>query len=729
MIGDAMDRECDIQLGIERHRAGLLDGAEAVYRAILHREPNNGSVLNLLSAVERQRGKYHTAIELGRMAVASAPTSAQFHLNLGESLRAAAEYQEAVAVYQRSISIAEGDYRAHHALSQAFAALGDIPSAVSSAKRAISLMPGRRELYLCLAALLMRSHLYKDAAVVCDAAIGLWPQFHQFYGRLGAVRAAQGRWGEAVTNFSAALRRKTDWSDAHAGLAQALNHTGNCVAAEQSARDALKIEADLPRACVELGIALEHQGKVAAAIDPLAKAALLRPEDTEALLSLGGAMLQQLDQTQGIAHLRRAIATNPALSQVHSNLLLALNYPASADEQELSAEHRRWAGLHGANDCRQPKDHGRKVTDRLRIGYVSPDFRTHPIHYFFAPILQAHDRSRIVPVIFSDVVRPDGATTSLRSLGDEWHDTAHLDTNHFCEVVRAAKVDVLVDLAGHTANNRLCAFARGLAPVQITYLGYPNTTGLPRNIMQYRLTDAVCDPPGATDNLHTESLYRLPETFLCYRPPDEHNVPFVHSANRDCVTFGSFNGMQKVTSYMLDIWCEILHRVPCSRLVIKNRCMIDEGVRQRILSIAAGNGIDPHRMVFIGYEAAAAAHLARFAEIDIALDTFPYNGTTTTCEALWMGVPVVTLAGDVHRSRVGASLLNAVGLRHLIAQSDEEYAEIATSLANEGARSARDRADLRGRLVTSPFMDANTRALALENAYLDMYQTITTDNQ
>ena len=717
-----MSRACDIHSAIERHRAGLLESAEEAYRAVLQQEPNNGVALNLLSTVERQRGRYCAAIELARRAVAVAPDSAFFHFNLGESLRAAGQYAAAIAAYQLSISFGEGDFRVHHALSRALAALDQLRDAVSSAKRAVSLAPGRRELYELLAALLMRSKLFEEAVTVCEAAAGLWPRYHEFFGRLGAARAAQGRWQEAATSFSAALERRADWADAHAGLAQALNHIGNCVAAERSAREALRIEAELPRACAELGVALERQGKVAAAIKPLARAASLRPQDTEAHLNLGGAMLQQLQQAEGIAHLRRAIATNPALSQVHSNLLLAMNYPAFTDEQELFAEHRRWAELHGANGCPQPKNDGGKVNDKLRIGYVSPDFRTHPIHYFFAPILQAHDRSRIAPVIFSDVERPDGATASLRSLGDEWHDTAPLDTDHFCDAVRAAKIDVLIDLAGHTANNRLCAFVQGLAPVQVTYLGYPNTTGLPRNVMQFRLTDVVCDPHGRTDHLCTESLYRMPETFLCYKPPGNVCPPVAPSADRGGATFGSFNGMQKVTTQMLDLWFEILRRVPRSRLLIKNRCMIDEEVRERITRSAIQNGIEARRLILLGSEATTAAHLARFAEIDIALDTFPYNGTTTTFEAFWMGVPVVTLVGQVHRSRVGASLLIAVGLEHLVAQDERQYVEIATSLAADGVRQENARSDLRARLAASTLMDGNRCASSLEKAYLDMYQ-------
>jgi protein O-GlcNAc transferase len=283
-------------------------------------------------------------------------------------------------------------------------------------------------------------------------------------------------------------------------------------------------------------------------------------------------------------------------------------------------------------------------------------------------------------------------------------------------------VDVLVDLAGHTAEHRLLMFARVPAPVQVAYLGYPNTTGMPRSQMHYRLTDALADPPGDADRLHTEELVRLPDVFLCYRPLDDAPpVAPCPCGTTGVVTFGSFNTLEKVTAAQIGLWAQILRRSPGSRLMLKNKSLGDAAVRERVRAAFAAHGVDGERLVLAGPEREPARHLARYNEVDVALDTFPYAGTTTTCEALWMGVPVVTLAGATHRSRVGLSLLTAVGLSELVATAPQQYVDLALAMAGDPPRLKALRETLRDRVRTSCLTDAPRFTRHLEAAYRRMW--------
>jgi predicted O-linked N-acetylglucosamine transferase (SPINDLY family) len=288
-------------------------------------------------------------------------------------------------------------------------------------------------------------------------------------------------------------------------------------------------------------------------------------------------------------------------------------------------------------------------------------------------------------------------------------------------MIAADNIDVLVDLAGHTAGHRLGIFAHRPAPVQVSYLGYPATTGLSR--IQYRLTDALADPPGTTEAQHTERLVRLPASFLCYAPPAGEQAPPVNeppSLASGQVTFGSFNDASKVSDRVLALWARVLTAVPGSRLVLKNKGLADQSVRQRIRDLMRAHGVEGDRLELLAFKPDLTTHLACYQAVDIGLDTFPYNGTTTTCEALWMGVPVITLAGEAHVGRVGTSLLSGVGLGQLCADSEEAYLATVTALAGDAGRLRELRAGMRERLRRSPLLDAAAFTRALEQTFIDL---------
>jgi protein O-GlcNAc transferase len=349
---------------------------------------------------------------------------------------------------------------------------------------------------------------------------------------------------------------------------------------------------------------------------------------------------------------------------------------------------------------------------RLRIGYISPDFRDHPVGRFMLPLLKSHDHREFEIFCYGDGAAPDEMTAKLQTCADIWRHTA--GQTH-ADLIRQDRIDILVDLAGHTLNNRLLVFAQKPSPVQITYLGYPGTTGLAA--MDYRLTDVNADPPGETESFCTEELIRLPRTAWCFSALDENpaiaDPPAVRAGH---VTFGSFNNLAKLNPPLLQLWAKILQSIPNSRLLLKAKALNSKSVQDRLRESASTAGIPADRLDLCGW-LSPVDHLARYSRIDIALDTYPYHGTTTTCEALWMGVPVITLAGSVHLSRVGVSLLSNAGLPELIAQSPEDYVSIATELAGDLPRLADLRRTLRQRMETSPLMDAAQFARDVESAY------------
>jgi protein O-GlcNAc transferase len=411
--------------------------------------------------------------------------------------------------------------------------------------------------------------------------------------------------------------------------------------------------------------------------------------------------------------LRKSVESEPAEPVPHSTLCMYLNALPNVSPRETFDEHRKWAASHAPSPGKPGEGRGE---GKIRIGYVSPDWAGHPVARFMQPILESHDRSAFEIHIYDDAPRPDAFTDRLRPFADAWDRVRGMPDEQLAEKIRADRIDILIDLAGHTAGNRLLVFASKPAPVQMSYLGYPNTTGL--TAIDYRLTDAIADPPGLADELHTEKLLRLPGTFLAFRPPVE--TPAVVEPpllTNGFVTFGSFNALWKINGPLLKLWARVLSAVPGSRMVLKADSLDDPAVAQRFANVFAEAGIDANRLQLLGREATYGGHLAAYGGCDVCLDSFPYAGTTTTCEALWMGVPVVSLAGQVHAARVGASLLSSVGLPELVANDPDNYVAIAATLATQPDRLRELRLGMRDRMRSSPLMDAVSLTRAIEAAY------------
>ncbi len=356
------------------------------------------------------------------------------------------------------------------------------------------------------------------------------------------------------------------------------------------------------------------------------------------------------------------------------------------------------------------------------MGYVSPDLRMNAVLFFIQPVLAAHDPAQVEAFCYANVKKPDLVTRQLQEgYGIVWRDIVGMGDEEAMQLIRDDCIDILVDLTGHGGENRLSLFGLRPAPLQVTWIGYPDTTGLPA--MDYRITDAKADPPGMTEHLHTEELIRLPRSFLCYNPggdfPSEGPLPLLSSGT---VTFGTMSNFSKINAPLLDMWCEILGRVPGSRLVLRYRGQERDRIYRELSGHLEHNGIDSGRLQLLGHARSVVEQMQAYHLMDVALDTFPYNGTTTTCEALYMGVPVITLAGRSHMARVGASLLETVGLGDLVAESAGEYVEKAVTLAGDLRRLLELRKGLRRMIMNSPLNDNVTFTAQVEHAYRKIWQ-------
>ncbi len=403
-----------------------------------------------------------------------------------------------------------------------------------------------------------------------------------------------------------------------------------------------------------------------------------------------------------------------------SNRLVILHFRPESDAQTLLAEHRRWAGQYAAPLAAEIRYHANDRTPdrRLRVGFLSPDFRNHPVGQLLGPLFTHHDRRASAFFAYSDVRTADRLTEKLRRLAHHWCDCVGLSDAHLADRIRIDRIDVLVDLAQHTAGNRLLVFARKPAPVQVTMLGMPSTTGLAA--IDYRLTDPFLDPPGFGDGDYTEQSVRLPHCFWCYEPAaGTPPVGALPARSRGHVTFGCLNQLAKLSGPALELWATILRAASDTRLVLH---AAPGGQRDAVLARLGEDGVAPHRVEFAA-SVTHAQYLARYHDLDLCLDPFPYNGGTTTMDALWMGVPVVTLAGRTAVGRGGVSILSNVGLPELIARTPEQYVAIAAALAADRERLAQLRNGLRERMMSSPLMDGKQYAADVEAAFRRMWRT------
>jgi len=521
------------------------------------------------------------------------------------------------------------------------------------------------------------------------------------------ARYRAGHLQEAAVLYQAILDVRPKTFEAIHILSEIASTLGQFKAAEELLRRAIKLQPKRADLHNNLGYKLQQQNRPEEAVIELTKSIRLDPKLIHPYVNRSNVYIALGRVDDSIADSRKALELDPEDTSALRNLLFASNYSNKLTPKEIFNEHvafgRRYAEIARLNTTVTPPSP--ELGDKIRIGYLSPDFREHSVAFFLEPVLKNHDKEKFTVFGYSNNRFPDETTRRLRSLCDVWRETASLSDSQLAEMIRDDNINILIDLAGYTGSSRVLVMVHKPAPVQITWLGYPNTTGL--EAVDYRITDAIADPPELTDHLYTEKQLRLPGSFICYQAPKKY--PEV--ANPPCqvngwVTFGSFNNLGKISDALLSSWSHILKAVPNAKLLLKNPGLSSQQSCATIMAKFDSLGIDSERILLRGNDLHRYEHLSRYGEIDIALDTFPYNGTTTTCEALWMGVPVVTFAGDSHRARVGASILHNINKPELVGKNSDDYIRIAAELASNPQRIANYRLSLREEFARSVLMDA-----------------------
>jgi len=559
----------------------------------------------------------------------------------------------------------------------------------------------------------------QEALQVFGKAIKFKSDYLEAINNYGVVLQKLGNPSKAIKNYDQAICLNPNDEEIHNNRGVALKDLGRSEEAIQSYDKAIKLKPDYAQAYNNRGVVLNDLGQLGEAVKSYDKAIKLKSDYAQAYNNRG-VVLKDLGQLEeSIKSYDKAIKLKPGYSEAYSNLIFTLNYSSKIAPINIFYKHLEFNKRFSQNIFLKNKSN-REIDTKLKIGYVSADFRAHSVAYFFESLLKSHDKHLVEVYCYYNNTREDSTTKRLIDESEHWRSIVNMSDKDVVSLIKQDDIDILVDLSGHTANNRLTMFAYKPAPIQVTWLGYPNTTGL--SAIDYRFTDDIADPVGDADNLHSEKLIRLPNGFLCYQgnelAPMNDTLP---SLEKGYITFGSFNNLSKITHETIEAWVKVLQSVSNSHILLKSKQFSDAKIKLKYLDIFKQEGISKERIELYSQLPKTEDHLALYNSIDVGLDPFPYNGTTTTCEALWMGVPTITMSGDRHSARVGASIMNHIGLKEFIAFNVDEYVDIAVKFAKNVDYLAKLRGGLRRKMQYSALCDNKTFASNIEQAYKTMW--------
>jgi predicted O-linked N-acetylglucosamine transferase (SPINDLY family) len=675
-----------------------------------------------LALQHHQAGRLAEAVEWYVRVTDVQPENALAWFNLGVAYRSLSQFGEAVSAYRKALELQPEWPEVHNNLANVLHEGGFPVEAATEYQRALALRPDYAEAHNNLGIVLARQRRFTESEAAFRRALELKPHHPDFHHSRGAALAAQARFGEAVGAYERALSIQPDRAEIWVNLGVALATAGRRQEAIRVYRRALEFQPRSVEAHSYLGVVLKDIGQLDEAVAEQHHALSLQPHHAPAYNNLGNALRELGRLDEALQAYSRAVALAPESAHARSNLICALHFHPAQDLARIAAAQTDWNRqiVTPLKPFLRPHDNDRDPDRRLRVGYVSPDFWSHAVSFFFVPLLEAHDRERYEIVCYSSGLQADAVTARLRQSADGWREVSALSDEELAETVRADGIDILVDLAMHTADNRLPAFARKPAPLQASWLAYPGSSGM--EMIDFRLTDAGIDPEhpdaAAKEEAGGEAIC-LPDAWCVYEPIREFPpVGPLPAARSGVVTFGSLNQFGKINEAQMDCWARLMGAVPRSRLLLV--CPAGQ-TRQRVAGLFARQGISSERLELVAPRP-WSEYLRYLESIDLALDSFPCNGMTTTCHALWMGVPVITKAGASAASRAGVSLLTALGHREWIAASDEDYLHIAAGLAGDIPRLAELRAALRSEMQDSPLMDAPRFARHVEAVYRTMWQ-------
>lgn len=690
-----------------------------------------GTSLKLAGNAQEGIQKYYEAIKID-------PHYAPAYYNLGVVYSEMMQYDVALNCYEKAALERPMYAEAYCNMGVIYKNRGDLESAIACYERCLAVSPNfeiaKNNMAIALTDLGTKVKLEGDinqgVAYYKKALYYNWHYADAMY-NLGVAYGEMLKFDMAIVFYELAFHFNPHCAEACNNLGVIYKDRDNLDKAVECYQMALSIKPNFSQSLNNLGVVYTVQGKMDAAANMIEKAIVANPTYAEAYNNLGVLYRDAGSISLAIEAYERCLKIDLDSRNAGQNRLLAMNYINEGTDDKLYEAHREW----GSRFMRlypqytswdNPKDPERA----LIIGYVSPDYFTHSVSYFIEAPLVYHDYENYKVVVYSAVVKADAKTNRFRDRvlkkGGIWRDIYGVDEKKVANMVREDKVDILVELTGHTANNKLGMMACRPTPVQVTWIGYPNTTGLPT--IDYRISDSLADPPD-TKQKHVEELVRLPACFLCYTPsPEAGPVASTPALSNGFITFGSFNNLAKITPKVLQVWARILRAVPNSRLIIKCKPFCCDSVRQRFLSALEQLGLDSTRVDLLPLILLNHDHMQAYSLMDISLDTFPYAGTTTTCESLYMGVPCVTMGGSVHAHNVGVSLLNTVGLPNLVAKNEDEYVQQAVQLATDVTALSNMRMSLRDLMSKSPLCDGSKFTRGLESAYRDMWRRYCNDD-
>ena len=744
------------QLAGEHYLAGRKSEAVKAYREILQRDPNDAIALHGIGLLELSEGQIKSALTIIEKAVALDLNNPEYHVTLGIARSMDNDLSLAAESFQAALKLRPSNLNARYNFALCLLKLGESKRAATEFRRILKKQANNTDALSNLGVAYLKEKEFSKAAQYLKRCLQLDPLNTNARINLGNAYQENNLFVQAVSEFEAVLDTEPQNTDALYNLGLVFKNLREPESAVDRFREVILCQPDHIGALNNLGTTLQGMINKEEALTSLRKAADLAPDNFVIIFNLAKRQKDFYEWENAETNYRKVLEINESFSpaktnlanlmrdtgrldeamviyrgllssasdlpNAHSDYLANLNYVCEDNNEIIYRESLEWERRHGTSLKKAYSNFSNKkvATRRLKIGYVSPDFHEHSINYFFSPLLSAHHADNVETFCFSDNSYDDATTQHLISAADHWQPILGMSDTEASKLIRAAGIDILVDLTGHMANNRLTMFSLRPSPIQVTWLGYPNTTGL--TAMDYRLTDDISDPEGLSDKFHSEKLVRVPEGFLCYRPseiaPKVIDPP--HQKN-GFITFGSFNNLAKVTTVTIDTWANCLVATPGSRLYVKALALSSPSTKERFYSRFEERGINRARIELAPRVDTIEAHLSLYAGVDIALDTFPYNGTTTTFEALWMGVPVVTLMGQRHAARVGSSISIRLGLEDLVADNYTDFVRRASNLASNTKKLLELRRNLRITLTNSTFLDFDRFSSRIEKCYRDMW--------
>ena len=715
-----------LQSALAYYQAGRLPQAKTTCQEILQVAPNNPYALHLSGVIAMQEGRNEIAIELIRKAITFKPDYAEAHNNMGILLNALGKHGDAAASFNKAITCNPNYVMAHYNLGNVLKTQGKLDEAVASFNKALILKPDYAEALNNLGSVLREQGKLDEAAASYFKAITLKQNYAEAHNNLGAALNEQGKLDEAATCYYRALTFKPSFAEAHYNLGTVFKEQGKLDMAVESYCRALSLKPDYADAHYNLGNALQAQGNLDKAGKHFIRAITLKPDYAESHNNLGLVLKDQGKLDAALESYRKALSIKQDFVESYGNLLFLYAYHALLDPHAYLAQACGWEQFSLPAQDRQAA-HARTFQRlplagrRLRVGYVSGDYWNHAVSCFVEQLFTHHDRAQIELFAYSTHNRRDAATERLQASAEHWVSLVGVPDAEARERIEADGIDVLIDLSGHTGHNRLGIFARRAAPVQAHYLGFFASTGLTE--MDYWIGDETLTP-AETDSHFSEQVWRLPRVWVSYEGKADAPPPDWQPSQDGIVWLGSFNNLGKLTPATLALWAQVLHALPEGKLLLKTKELADAGNRQRTLDSMASHGISPDRIELqdAGITPDWPAHMAYYDRLDIALDPVGgVGGGTTTCDALWMGLPVITLEGDRMASRMTASMLNATGHPEWIARSEAEYIAKVVALARDVERRKALRSAQRDQMAHSPLCDAQGLARDLEQACFEMF--------